>query len=46
MSSRKSIRVSDHFEHVAPTGYVEVSSVSSGVSYISGAAWSCTFGEW
>ena len=46
MSSRKSVRVSDHFEHVVPTGYVEVSSVSSGVSYISGAAWSCKFGKW
>lgn len=46
MSSRESIRVTDHIEHAAPTGCVEVSSVSSGVSYISGAAWSCKVGEW
>lgn len=45
MSSTKSTRVSNRFELIAPTGYVEVSSVSSGVSYISGAAWSCKFGE-
>ena len=44
MSFRGSIRVNDHVEHVTPTGCVEVSSVSSGVSYISGAAWSCKFG--
>ena len=44
MSFRGSIRANDNFEHVAPTGCVEVSSVSSGVSYISGAAWSCTIG--
>ncbi len=45
MSFRESIRVNGHFESAAPTGYVEVSSVSSGVSYISGAAWSCKLGE-
>lgn len=44
MSFRESIRVGNHFKYIAPTGCVEVSSVSSGVSYISGAAWSCNIG--